>query len=60
MSVSIPYHPNAVDQEIRQAIHHLDPGYWDFAAADTKEVTHGYHSYHRKVVFFRRIISNKL
>lgn len=33
------------DQAIRQAIAALPTGYWDFANADTKEWTHGYHSY---------------
>lgn len=33
------------DQAIRQAIAALPRGYWDFANADTKEWTHGYHSY---------------
>lgn len=33
------------DQAIRQAIATLPTGYWDFANADTKEWTHGYHSY---------------
>lgn len=35
----------AADDAIRQTIHELPAGYWDFAAADTKEWTHGYHSY---------------
>lgn len=42
MPVSLPY---AVDDAIRQTIRELPPGSWDFAAADTKEWTHGYHSY---------------
>ncbi len=42
MSVSLPY---AVDDAIRQTIRQLPPVYWDFATADTKEWTHGYHSY---------------
>lgn len=33
------------DQAIRQSIESLPMGYWDFANADTKEWTHGYHSY---------------
>jgi hypothetical protein len=33
------------DQAIRQAIAALPAGYWDFANADTKDWTHGYHSY---------------
>ena len=33
------------DQAIRQSIEALPMGYWDFANADTKEWTHGYHSY---------------
>lgn len=34
-----------VDQAIRQSIDALPTGYWDFGNADTKEWTHGYHSY---------------
>ena len=37
--------PQVVDDAIRQTIRELPPAYWDFAAADTKEWTHGYHSY---------------
>ncbi len=33
------------DPAIRQSIASLPTGYWDFANADTKEWTHGYHSY---------------
>lgn len=33
------------DQAIRQSIAALSTGYWDFANVDTKEWTHGYHSY---------------
>ncbi len=33
------------DQAIRQSIEALPTGYWDFANVDTKEWTHGYHSY---------------
>lgn len=33
------------DNAIRETIQQLPVGYWDFAAADTKEWTHGYHSY---------------
>lgn len=33
------------DRAIRQSIEELPIGYWDFSNADTKEWTHGYHSY---------------
>ncbi|PSR30492.1 MAG: hypothetical protein C7B46_17885 [Sulfobacillus benefaciens] len=33
------------DDAIRQSIKALPARYWDFASADTKEWTHGYHSY---------------
>ncbi len=33
------------DDAIRQTIQQLPQGFWDFAAANTKEWTHGYHSY---------------
>lgn len=42
MSVSLPV---SADDAIRHAIQQLPPGYWDFSRADTKEWTHGYHSY---------------
>lgn len=42
MSVSLPV---SADDAIRRAIQQLPPGYWDFSRADTKEWTHGYHSY---------------
>ena len=37
--------PLASDNAIRRTIQQLPVGYWDFTAADTKEWTHGYHSY---------------
>lgn len=36
---------DGVDEAIRSTILGLPPGYWDFATADTKDWTHGYHSY---------------
>ncbi len=35
----------AVDQAIRQTIAQYQVSHWDFATAETKEWTHGYHSY---------------
>lgn len=39
------FSPTTVDHAICQAIAQLPAGYWDFAGADTKEWTHGYHTY---------------
>jgi site-specific DNA-methyltransferase (cytosine-N4-specific) len=35
----------SADQAIRQSLEALPIGYWEFANANTKEWTHGYHSY---------------
>lgn len=35
----------SADNAIRTTIQQLPPGYWDFSRANTKEWTHGYHSY---------------
>ena len=37
--------PSRSDAAIRRAVQQLAPGAWDFADADTKDWTHGYHSY---------------
>lgn len=42
MAVSLP---TPTDTAIRRTLQQLPDGYWDFANVDTKEWTHGYHSY---------------
>ncbi len=42
MAISLPL---SSDDAIRRTVQQMPAGYWDFVSADTKEWTHGYHSY---------------